>query len=456
MQKSTRNHTTITAAATGPGGAIALIRISGPQAIAIIGSVFSKPLDKAEGFTVHFGTISDGQRVLDEVLVTLFRAPRSYTGEDMVEISCHGSSYITREILSLLLRRGATPATAGEFTQRAFLNGKLDLSQAEAVADLIASESGAAHRIALNQMRGGYSAELAVLRAKLLHITSLLELELDFSEEDVEFADRSELSRLLDEIHERCSTLASSFRMGNVLKTGVPVAIVGAPNAGKSTLLNRLLGEERAIVSDIAGTTRDFIEETLTLEGIRFRFIDTAGLRHTDNEIEALGIERAKERIAHSKVILLLIPGPLTLAEVRTQIASLALSDEQQLVVLLNKNDLWDTSTLAASLEAVCPVVELSAHSGAGLDVLKHTLVELIVPDLSEDALIVSNIRHYDALRLAVEALERAAEGLTDGLPADLISEDIRQILYHLGSITGEITTDEILGNIFSKFCIGK
>lgn len=456
MQNSTNNHTTIAAAATGPGGAIALIRISGPQAIAIVGSVFSKPLDKAKGFTVHFGTISDGQRVLDEVLVTLFRAPRSYSGEDMVEISCHGSSYITREILSLLLRRGATPATAGEFTQRAFLNGKLDLSQAEAVADLIASESGAAHRIALNQMRGGYSAELAVLRAKLLHITSLLELELDFSEEDVEFADRSELVRLLGEIHERCSTLANSFRMGNVLKTGIPVAIVGAPNAGKSTLLNRLLGEERAIVSDIAGTTRDFIEETLTLEGIRFRFIDTAGLRHTDNEIEALGIERAKERMARSKMVLLLIPEPLSIENMRAQIASLALTEEQQLVVLLNKNDLWDTSTLAISLRAVYPVVELSAHSGVGLDALRHALVQLTGSDISEDALIVSNIRHYDALRLAVESLERAVGGIAQGLPADLISEDIRQVLYHLGSITGEITTDDILGNIFSKFCIGK
>lgn len=456
MQKSTNNHTTIAAAATGPGGAIALIRISGPQAIAIVGSVFSKPLDLAKGFTVHFGTISDNGRVLDEVLVTLFHAPRSYTGEDMVEISCHGSSYITREILSLLVRQGATAATAGEFTQRAFLNGKLDLSQAEAVADLIASESSAAHRIALNQMRGGYAAELAALRAKLLNITSLLELELDFSEEDVEFADRSELERLLSEIHERCSTLAGSFRMGNVLKTGVPVAIVGAPNAGKSTLLNRLLGEERAIVSAIAGTTRDFIEETLTLEGIQFRFIDTAGLRHTDNEIEALGIERAKERITRSKVILLLIPESLTVAEVQTQIASLSLSEEQQLVVLLNKNDLWDTSELAASLGAVYPVVELSAHSGAGLDNLRHTLVRLTGPNLSEDTLIVSNIRHYDALRLAVESLERAAGGIAQGLPADLISEDIRQVLYHLGSITGEITTDDILGNIFSKFCIGK
>ena len=307
MQERSNHTTTIAAAATGPGGAITLIRLSGPEAISITDSLFSRPLTDAKGYTVHFGTLADGDRLLDEVLVTLFRAPRSYTGEDMVEISCHGSSYITREVLSLLVRRGATPASAGEFTRRAFLNGKLDLSQAEAVADLIASESSAAHRIALNQMRGGYATELAGLREKLLHITSLLELELDFSEEDVEFADRSELSVLLNDIHTRCSTLAGSFRMGNALKNGVPVAIAGAPNAGKSTLLNALLGEERAIVSDIPGTTRDFIEESLTLEGIRFRFIDTAGLRHTDDTVEALGIERARERIKRASVVLLLI-----------------------------------------------------------------------------------------------------------------------------------------------------
>ena len=295
MQIDTSQTTTIAALATGHGGAIALLRLSGPDAVSITETIFSKPLAQASGYTVHFGTISDGERLLDEVLVTLFRAPHSYTGEDMVEISCHGSDYIVQEILALLIRRGAVPAAAGEFTRRAFLNGKLDLSQAEAVADLIASESASAHRIALNQMRGGYAAKLTTLRAKLLHITSLLELELDFSEEDVEFADRSELRCLLEEILERCQSLAASFRTGNVLKNGVPVAIAGAPNAGKSTLLNRLIGEERAIVSDIAGTTRDFIEETITLSGIRFRFIDTAGLRHTDDTVEALGIELDEE-----------------------------------------------------------------------------------------------------------------------------------------------------------------
>lgn len=456
MQNSTNNHTTIAALATGPGGAIALIRLSGPQAVAIAQSVFSKPLADAKGYTVHFGTVSDGDCVLDEVLVTLFRAPKSYTGEDMVEISCHGSSYITSELLALLIRKGATPAMAGEFTQRAFLNGKLDLSQAEAVADLIASESGAAHRIALNQMRGGYAAELAVLRDKLLHITSLLELELDFSEEDVEFADRAELHRLLNEIKNRCQSLAGSFRTGNVLKNGVPVAIVGAPNAGKSTLLNRLLGEERAIVSDIAGTTRDFIEESLTLEGIRFRFIDTAGLRHTEDTIEALGIERTKERIQRSMLVLLLIPEPLSPDEIEERIRSLQLSEEQQLIVLLNKSDLWNTTSLTEKFESTYPVLSIAARSGEGLESLKSFLIKSVGADIPEESLVVSNIRHYEALLHASEALERAIAALTNGLPADLISEDVRQVLYQLGTITGEITTEDILRNIFGKFCIGK
>lgn len=456
MENCTNNHTTIAALATGPGGAIALIRLSGPQAVAIAQTIFSKPLADANGYTVHFGTVSDGGRVLDEVLVTLFRAPKSYTGEDMVEISCHGSSYITREILALLIRNGATPATPGEFTQRAFLNGKLDLSQAEAVADLIASESGAAHRIALNQMRGGYAAELAVLRDKLLHITSLLELELDFSEEDVEFADRAELHRLLNEIKNRCQSLAGSFRTGNVLKNGVPVAIVGAPNAGKSTLLNSLLGEERAIVSDIAGTTRDFIEESLTLEGIRFRFIDTAGLRHTEDTIEALGIERTKERIQRSMLVLLLIPEPLSPDEIEELIRSLQLSEEQQLIILFNKSDLWDTTPLAEKFGSTYPVLSIAARSGEGLESLKSLLIKSVGADIPEESLVVSNIRHYEALLHASEALERAIAALTNGLPADLISEDVRQVLYQLGTITGEITTEDILGNIFGKFCIGK
>ncbi len=448
--------TTIVAPATAPGGAIALIRLSGPEAIALTERVFSQPLTQAPGHTLHFGTISDNDRMLDEVLVSVFRAPRSYTGEEMVEISCHGSAYITHEILSLLTRHGAVPAAAGEFTQRAFLNGKLDLSQAEAVADLIASESGAAHRIALNQMRGGYATELAGLREKLLHIASLLELELDFSEEDVEFADRSELQGLLTEILHRCRLLAGSFRTGNVLKNGVPVAIAGAPNAGKSTLLNRLVGEERAIVSEVAGTTRDLIEESITLGGIRFRFIDTAGLRHTEDSIEALGIERAKERIRHATLVLFLLAEPRTPAEVLESIDALKLSDEQHLILLFNKQDLWDTAPLAEALSHRWPTLSLSARSGEGLEELQTLLIDSVGDNRSADALVVSNIRHYEALLQATAALERGLTGLENTLSADLVSEEIRQVLHHLGTITGEITTDDILCHIFSKFCIGK
>lgn len=452
------HHTTIAAVATAPGGAIAVVRLSGPRAIAITEDIFSKPLAETTGHTALFGTISDNGRVLDEVLVTLFRAPRSYTGEEMVEISCHGSSFITRELMALLVRRGAEPATAGEFTKRAFLNGKLDLSQAEAVADLIASESGAAHRVAMNQMRGGYAVELAGLREKLLHITSLLELELDFSEEDVEFADRAELRKLLTDIRERCESLASSFRTGNVLKNGIPVAIVGAPNAGKSTLLNGLLGEERAIVSEVAGTTRDFIEETLTLEGLQFRFIDTAGLRHTEDRIEALGIERTRERMARATLVLLLIAEPLTTAEAKARVAELGLTEDQKLLVLLNKRDVWETSGLMnALIVSGYEALTLSAKAGEGLEELKTRLAELAgVEHLSDNALVVSNVRHYEALALAAEALTRALMGLTEGLPADLMSEEVRLVLHHLGTITGEITTDDVLGSIFSKFCIGK
>lgn len=456
MQIDISQTTTIAAPATGHGGAIALLRLSGPAAVSITETIFSKPLAQASGYTVHFGTISDGPRLLDEVLVTLFRAPHSYTGEDMVEISCHGSDYIVQEILALLIRRGAVPASAGEFTRRAFLNGKLDLSQAEAVADLIASESASAHRIALNQMRGGYTAELAALRDKLLHITSLLELELDFSEEDVEFADRSELHRLMEEILQRCQSLAASFRTGNVLKNGVPVAIAGAPNAGKSTLLNRLIGEERAIVSDIAGTTRDFIEETLTLSGIRFRFIDTAGLRQTDDTVEALGIERARERIRRARIVLLMVSEPQSEEAVAELIQSLSIADDQQLIVLLNKQDLWDTTPLEQSLQSRYRVISLSAQSGNGLDSLKELLVSGLGYGLEDDALVVSNIRHYEALVQASESLQRALNAVQSGISADLVSEEVRQVLHHLGTITGEITTDDVLGSIFSKFCIGK
>lgn len=449
--------TTIAALSSGTGGAIALVRMSGPEALPITERVFSKPLQGVAGNTVHFGTISSGEKVIDEVLVTLFRAPHSYTGEDMVEISCHGSSYIVNEIMSLLVRNGAVPAAAGEFTQRAFLNGKFDLSQAEAVADLIASDSAAAHRIALNQMRGGYTTELAGLREKLLHITSLLELELDFSEEDVEFADRKQLNALLAEINRRTRTLSESFRMGNALKNGVPVAIVGEPNAGKSTLLNGLLNEERAIVSDIAGTTRDFIEETLVLEGVLFRFIDTAGLRHTVDSIEAMGIERTRERIAQADLILLLIPSELPSEEIRKRVDELSLSPEQKLIIILNKSDLWETGNLEKELSQNYAVISLSARQGKGVDQLKSILVKETGYDhKNSGALIVNNARHYQALIEAHTTLDRALSGLEAGLPTDLISEEIRSVLHHLGTITGEITTDDILGNIFSKFCIGK
>lgn len=450
-------NSTIAALSTGAGGAIALIRLSGPDAVAITERVFSKKINDKTGYTVHFGVISRGDKIIDEVLVTLFRNPYSYTGEDMVEISCHGSSYIVREILALLIENGAEPASAGEFTRRAFLNGKFDLSQAEAVADLIAAESSAAHRIAMNQMRGGYTVELARLREKLLHITSLLELELDFSEEDVEFADRTQLQALLDEIAERCQELIRSFRMGNVLKNGIPVAIVGEPNAGKSTLLNQLLGEDRAIVSDIAGTTRDYLEETLTLDGILFRFIDTAGLRHTSDSIEALGIERTRERIGKSELVLLLIPSESSKEEVLKQVQSLNLSEEQKPVIVLNKSDMWDSENLQKELVVSYPTVALSAKTGAGLDELKSLLVaQSGVKVTNSESLIVSNIRHYEALVNASQALKRTSEALQAGLSSDLVSEDIRDTLHHLGTITGEITTDDILGNIFSKFCIGK
>lgn len=450
-------NSTIAALSTGAGGAIALIRLSGPDAVAITERVFSKKINDKAGYTVHFGMISRGDKIIDEVLVTLFRNPYSYTGEDMVEISCHGSSYIVREILALLIENGAEPASAGEFTRRAFLNGKFDLSQAEAVADLIAAESSAAHRIAMNQMRGGYTVELARLREKLLHITSLLELELDFSEEDVEFADRTQLQALLDEIAERCQELIRSFRMGNVLKNGIPVAIVGKPNAGKSTLLNQLLGEDRAIVSDIAGTTRDYLEETLTLDGILFRFIDTAGLRHTSDSIEALGIKRTRERIEKSELVLLLIPSESSKEEVLKQVQSLNLSEEQKPVIVLNKSDMWDSENLQKELVVSYPTVALSAKTGAGLDELKSLLVaQSGVKVTNSESLIVSNIRHYEALVNASQALKRTSETLQAGLSSDLVSEDIRDTLHHLGTITGEITTDDILGNIFSKFCIGK
>ena len=407
---------TIVAPATAVGGAIAVVRMSGPSALAICDTVFSgaRRAGEAAGYTVLYGTIADGARVLDDVLVTVFRAPHSYTGEDAVEISCHGSRYIVRELLALLVRRGARMATPGEFTSRAFLGGKLDLSQAEAVADLIASGSRAAHTLATDQMRGGYSAELETLRGELLRLASLLELELDFGEEEVEFADRTELRAAMERIGAKIDRLIDSFALGNAIKEGVAVAIVGRPNVGKSTLLNRLLNEERALVSEIPGTTRDPIEATLNLDGILYRFIDTA-----DPAIEPLDLR-----------------------------------PDQCRILIANKIDRMDPAAAPVSLpDGALP---LSAREGRGMEPLLERLRAAVDASALDDGrTIVSNSRHYEALHHARTALDDALGGL-ETLPSDLLGEEIRQAIFHLGTITGEITTDEVLGQIFSKFCIGK
>lgn len=536
-------HDTIVAPATPTGGAIAIVRVSGSGAIETVERIFRgrRPLSEAAGYTLHRGTISDGARLIDDVLVSLFRAPHSYTGEDSVEISCHGSAYVVSEILRLLLDAGARMATPGEFTLRAFLAGKLDLAQAEAVADLIASSSRAAHTLAAGQLRGGFSQRLDHLRGELLHLASLLELELDFSEEDVEFADRRKLRRTMEEIQAEILRLRGSFALGSALKEGIPVAIVGAPNVGKSTLLNRLLNEDRAMVSEIAGTTRDLIEEQTVIDGVRFRFIDTAGIRATDDRLERMGIERTRAGIARARIVVRLVDAT-TLApadSARTEAAAnpphtnsataagnntaaagthvnaaeddiattttsgtnnttaednfatatisgthntpatgspitpegtaaardaheggatlrlpepeFTLRPEQRLLTVVNKLDMCPGVTLPEG------VIGISAKQGEGIDLLRHRLREQVdTAALEQGDTVVSNGRHYEALTAAERALEEALRGCDAMLTADLLSEEIRQVIFHLGTITGQITTDEILGNIFSKFCIGK
>ncbi|MDE7070291.1 MAG: tRNA uridine-5-carboxymethylaminomethyl(34) synthesis GTPase MnmE [Alistipes sp.] len=442
---------TIVAPASATGGAIAVIRLSGHGAIACCDRVFCgrAPLCEAAAGTLHYGRIAEGGRTLDDVVAAVYRAPRSYTGEDSVEISCHGSRYIVSEIIALLLRSGARMARPGEFTTRAFLAGKLDLSQAEAVADLIAADSRAAHAMASTQMRGGYSSALDALREELLQLGSLLELELDFSEEEVEFADRGRLRGMMERIGSEIGRLTRSFSLGNAIKEGVAVAIVGEPNVGKSTLLNRLLGEERALVSEVAGTTRDTIEERLNIDGVLFRFIDTAGLHATDDRLEQLGIDRTHQAIGRARIVLQLVDATRPLP------APLPLGKEQTGLLVVNKSDA--PHKLITPQQTPPDTLFLSARTGEGIEELQARLRTAIDTDsLFDGDPIVSNSRHLEALAEAAEALERALTALDETLPADLLAEEIRLVAHHLGTITGRITNDDILARIFSKFCIGK
>ena len=447
-------------------GAIAVVRVSGTGSIELADKIFRSPLGNkladAKPNTVHFGRIEWKGTLLDEVLVTLFHAPRSFTGEESVEIACHGSVYIQQKLMELLMARGARMALAGEFTRRAFRNGKFDLSQAEAVADLIASTSSASHRVAMNQMRGGFAKKLVDLRDKLLQFVSLIELELDFSEEDVEFANRDKLHELTVEIEQEIDTLAGSFQLGNAIKSGIPVAIIGETNVGKSTLLNLLLQEEKAIVSDIHGTTRDVIEDTMNIGGITFRFIDTAGIRHTTDAIETMGIERTYRKIEQASIVLWVIDVTSSKEQIETLAASIIskLADKE-VILLFNKSDLISESDRQEMIN-ILPEVKgerlfISAKTRRDTDKLQELLVQAAaIPSIGEEDVIVTNLRHYESLTKALEAIRRVKEGLDIGITHDFLSQDIRECMFYLGEITGQISTDEILGNIFSKFCIGK
>ena len=468
------NNNTICAIATAPGGAIGIIRISGPKAISIADRIFrpvgsTLSLSERKAYTLAFGNIVNANNdVVDEVLVSIFRAPHSYTGENSVEISCHGSAYVLQQVMLLLTENGCSPAGPGEFTQRAFLNGKMDLSQAEAVADLISSTNKATHDMAMSQLKGHFSNELADLRAHLLKLTSLLELELDFSDhEELEFADRSELYTLANDIHKRLLSLARSFEVGNALKNGIPVAIVGNTNVGKSTLLNHLLHEEKAIVSDVHGTTRDFIEDTTIINGIQFRFVDTAGIRKTDDVVENIGIERTYQKMQEAKIVLWLIdkqPSDSEIEDIKIRVAG------KKLIIVRNKMDLTNSS-LNNSSSAKPTIqnsnfniqnsssVDISAKYGTNISKLEQLIVEAAnIPQLSESDIVITSVRHYSALLHADESLQRVIDSMNLGLSGDLLAEDLRMVIDYLAEITGEerITPQETLQNIFTHFCVGK
>lgn len=465
-----KNKDTIIALATPPGsGAIAVIRLSGSESFPWVDSVFesiheNKTLLNQKSHTIHLGHLVENQTVLDQVLVSLFKGPNSYTGEDVVEISCHGSSYIQNKIIQLFVQKGCRVAQGGEFTLRAFLNGKIDLSMAEAVGDLIASENEASHQLALQQMRGGFSSEIKALREKLLNFASLIELELDFAEEDVSFADRDEFKALLNHITQVLKKLIDSFALGNVIKNGVPVAIVGAPNVGKSTLLNALLNEERAIVSNIAGTTRDTIEDEIAIGGIGFRFIDTAGIRDTQDHIEKLGIEKTFQKIEQAKLVLYLVDSLAALENTDVLNEDVkALSNIRKntpgkhLIVLGNKKDILSNEQQLRLQSRIPELLFISAKTGEGVETLKTHFTEGVQTGaIANHDTVITNSRHYDALVKALTEIDRVQEGIAQGLSSDLLAIDIRQALYHFGEITGEISSDDLLGNIFANFCIGK
>ena len=447
------NSDTICALATGGGiSAIALLRISGDRSIEIVNKVFSKNLTKKESHTVHFGNIIIDNKIIDEVVITIFKKNQSFTGEETVEISCHGSKYIQNKILEILINNGIRLANPGEYTMRAFKNGKLDLSQAESIADLIESESEAAHKTAIQHLRGGFSKKLKLLRQKLIDFASLIELELDFSEEDVEFANRNQLNNLLNELKSEINVLIDSFKLGNVIKNGIPVAILGAPNVGKSTLLNLLLNEDKAIVSDIAGTTRDSIEDEINIKGYNFRFIDTAGIRKTDDTIENLGIEKTINHADKSNIIIYLIDASQNIDNQLDNIENLSNENQKKIIKVINKIDLNKNLDISTSEHIL-----ISAKENFGTDELKNRIFDFTnLNALDNNNTIVTNQRHYEQLKKTLSELKIAIEGLNNGLSGDLLAINIKQSLFHLGLITGEVTTDDLLSNIFGKFCIGK